>query len=174
MVDSKVVSIRLGETQLHELQKEAKEKGISFNTMISNVVERYLHFHKIYDLQRYHWVSHSVLKTILENIPKQKLELVTKIWIEEGREHTMMTEAQSSVDAMINANEKYLASMNLSFRSTTFNGCTKFIINHDLSKNWSQIQTNICHDLYGLVSAKLDDIQSDDKFLSYVIKNNKD
>jgi len=170
MTVSRVVSVRLAENQTKELQKEAKQKGISFNTLVVQILERYLNFYRISDLQGYHWVSHPVMRELLNAISDEGIKKVTEMWIGEGEAHTKMTDAQKSVQTMIDANEKYLASMNMSYRTIKENSDTKFIINHDLGRNWPGIQVNICSDLYGKVGAKLDEIDSDERFLSYTIK----
>ena len=170
MPDTKVVSIRLSERNLSELQREATQKGISFNTLVVQILERYLNFYRISDLQGYHWVSHPVMRALLDGVTDDAIKKVTEMWIGEGDAHTKMTQAQKSVQTMIDANEKYLASMNMSFRAIKENSDTKFIINHDLGRNWPGIQVDICRDLYGKVGARLDEIDSDEKFLSYTIK----
>ena len=170
MTVSKVVSVRLAENQTKELQKEAKQKGISFNTLVVQILERYLNFYRISDLQGYHWVSHPVMRELLNSISDEGVKKVTEMWIEEGEAHTKMTDSQKSVQTMIDANEKYLASMNMSFRAIKENSDTKFIINHDLGRNWPGIQVDICRDLYGKVGARLENIDSGEKFLSYTIK----
>lgn len=171
MPDTKVVSIRLSEKNLAELQRESTQKGISFNTLVVQILERYLNFYRISDLQGYHWVSHPVMRSLLDGLTEDAVKKVTDMWIEEGQAHTKMTEAQESVQTMIDANEKYLASMNMTFRTIKQNSHTKFIINHDLGRNWPEIQVNICRDLYGKVGAALDEIDSDEKFLEYTIKD---
>ena len=87
MTVSRVVSVRLAENQTKELQKEAKQKGISFNTLVVQILERYLNFYRISDLQGYHWVSHPVMRELLNAISDEGIKKVTEMWIGEGEAH---------------------------------------------------------------------------------------
>jgi hypothetical protein len=139
---SENVSFRLNKDQLYELRSEAKQKRISLNTLVSQVVDSYVNYTSNISKSAAIPVSRLTLMVLLEGYTEYQIKTMAhKIVNMSGKDATLMFQGFYDFEAVLKTFESWLRAADFAFShiKTTDANRSKhtFVINHTMGRKYS-------------------------------------
>jgi hypothetical protein len=139
---SENISFRLNKDQLHELRAEAKQKRISLNTLVSQVVDSYVNYTLNASKSGALPVSKLTLMVLLEGYTEyQTKTMAHKIVDMSGKDATLMLQGFYDFEAVLKSFESWLRAADFTFSHAKTQDANRskhtFVINHTMGKRYS-------------------------------------
>ena len=136
--NTETASFRLDSDSLEKLRKEAQDNELSLNQLLNQVIGNHVNFRSVAKSAGFMTIPKPVLKRIIGKFSEDEA-------IEIGREHAekdaesilCMLRNEFNVDDFLDTIEYWVKDADFSIRHDVENDNHKYVIQHDLGKNWS-------------------------------------
>lgn len=137
MTLDKILSVRITEKNLKNLRNEAKKENISLNSMVNHIFSDYLQWDLYANKVGWIVVLAEVFKGIIDELDEKTLHKVAiRTANSTSNVCTMMTR-ENSLDGFFFILRNRLKRSGIQYVESSEDGMTKFVIHHNLGKNWS-------------------------------------
>ncbi len=134
---SEVFSIRISPELKKKLQKESDAKDTNLNSLINLILTNHVSCEANYDDLGVAMIFRPVLRDMLDAVDKEKI-----IKISETTGKTELIKLQNyvygslDIETLLIETERYLQKMNVKFNKFEEAQGTRYVVQHDLGKNW--------------------------------------
>jgi hypothetical protein len=132
------ITLRVEKETLTALKKEAKEKQVSTNTLISQIFRQHLDWHTTASRAGFVSVRKGTIRKVLENISEQEVKAIAQhIATREAEDFVLLLRNEYTLSSAMDVIEKWIRISGYSYRDVTKAGVHSFVIQHDLGRKWS-------------------------------------
>ena len=137
---SENVSFRLNKDQLYELRAEAKQKRISLNTLVSQVVDSYVNYNTHLSKASVIPLSKAMLIALVEACNEDKLKAIAEqVQKKTTKDLSLQLRGTYDFEALLSIFDYWLTATGFRYRhdEESQNNGHKFMIQHDMGRKYS-------------------------------------
>lgn len=134
---TRTVSFRVPENILNDIEKDAKTKLVSTNSLINKILLQYVQWDKFEERMKMYPLPEESLQYILEHLDEIKRGEVVDIIYNSIRDWTLISKKKFDTHSVLQVLEDYCRKVNISVEETVSSGFRSFIIRHNLGRNVS-------------------------------------
>lgn len=132
------ITIRVDKNVLHALKKEAREKQVSTNTLISQIFGQHLNWHSIGPKAGFSVVQRATLVSLLEKISEEEATSISKsIGIGEFKDFVLLLRHEYNLQSTMEVLETWMHVSGNLYTHNSRSGRHSLAIQHNLGKKWS-------------------------------------
>ena len=137
MVLDKSISLRLPGPNLDKLKKEAKNEGLTMNTLVNQILAEYLQWDITASKAGWVVVLADVLKRLMNELDEKTLYKIAVATADSSKDVRLMMTGDDTVDGFFSILRNRLRKSGISYIESSEKGMIKFIIHHNMGKKWS-------------------------------------
>jgi len=131
-------TFRLEKEMLEQLRSEAEKKQISLNVLVNQVLRQYNTFNTDAPPAGFLSMPKSTLKRVMDMLTEKQVEEVIKALIENDVEDIILLfRNEFTTESFLDVIESWIRSQNLPFKHEIKDDIHKYLIQHDMGRNWS-------------------------------------
>jgi len=136
--NTETASFRLDSKKLEKLKKEAENNELSLNQLLNQIIGDYVNFRSVAKSAGFMSIPKPVMIRMMEKFSEDDAKKVGIEHSEKDVESILcMLRNNYNVDDFLDTIEYWVKDSGFSFRHDVQNGLHKYVIHHDLGKNWS-------------------------------------
>jgi len=141
---SSIITSRVKEDVKRKLEDECKSKNVTLNTLIGQILSKHVDWDQFVDDVGFSFMSKVDLKTFLDSIPEKQIEKIAQTQGKDTLKNTIdFVQGEFNFENFIKTLDLWIGASNVPFRHITTADGEKFIIQHDMGKNWSLYLTTL-------------------------------
>ncbi len=166
-----VKGFRLDNDIISDLRKESREKGITLNNHVSNILKKYNDSYRHYEKMRYVCVSPELLSNLAKN-SDQNMKKIVKAYQKDLKMQIMCSMGNLTSQNIMRVIEKRSTIQGVSFNEEdNEDGSIRYHIIHSLGINWSIMQKTVLESLMNVAKTEITDFDYDDLCISFTVKH---
>lgn len=134
---TRTVSFRVPEYLIEDIEKEAKTKIVSTNSLINKILLQYVSWDKYTDRMRMYPVPKDSLQHILSNLDELRRGEAVDIIYDSIRDWTLISKKKFDIHTCLQVLEDYCRMVDVVVEESTIEGKRSYIIRHNLGRNVS-------------------------------------
>lgn len=132
------VTLRFHKGLVDNLRKEAKEKNISLNSLMGQIVMQHLDWHAHSIKAGFITVRKSKIIKMLEKLSEKDIvEIAQYVSKRESKDFIMMLRNEYNISSALDVIETWIKIAGYSYRHDVRGSEHSYVIHHDMSKKWS-------------------------------------
>jgi hypothetical protein len=154
---TRTVSFRVPEKLIEEIEKEAKTKLISTNSLINRILLQYTSWGKYEERMKMYPVPKESLQHILEHLDELRRNEAVDIIFESIRDWTLISKKKFDIHSCLQVLEEYCRMVNVIVEDTVTSGKRTFVIRHNLGRKVSYLISELVAKIFWeIVKIKID------------------
>ena len=167
-----VKGFRLNDILLGDLKTESKEKKITLNNHVNNILERHNETYKNLHKLNYMWVSPEFVKNCIDGQSETNTKKISEIYLDDLKNQVRYCHGDITSHSVMETLENTCLIHNIPVNKKEFtDGSVKYTIIHKLGKNWSKIQKHTIENLIGKTEGKVTEMKTNCDFMSFKINH---
>ncbi len=131
------ITYRLPESLIDELDGEAKQKKISQNVLVKQILERYIQWDRYAEKIGMIPVPKEILQTLGEDLSGQEIDEIINVLFPMIRDNVMFIKGGYDLERCIETLEDYMRASGMNSDHRVDGELHTFLIQHDLGLKWS-------------------------------------
>jgi hypothetical protein len=154
---TRTVSFRVPEDLIEEIEKEAKTKLISTNSLINRILLQYTSWDKYEERMKMYPVPKESLQHILEHLDELRRNEAVDIIFDSIRDWTLISKKKFDIHSCLQVLEEYCRMVNVIVEDTATSGKRTFVIRHNLGRKVSYLISELVAKIFWeIVKIKVD------------------
>lgn len=134
---SKIISFRLPTNTITEIKSEAENKNVSLNSIISNILDKYVQWDTHLKEMELFPLPKFVLQQLIDHISTNTLEKFVESFYEFIKESTLLTKNEYSFEQCMIFLQSYIDEFGFHSKHVIENSIHHYTIRHKLGIKWS-------------------------------------
>ena len=155
------MTFRIPDDIMKKLKTEAETKEISLNTMVNQILRRYVEWGMFEPKIGMIPIPKLLVIELFENIEKDKLfDIASRVGKNTVSDISLFMKNKIDVPSFLSWFETKMKNSSIEFNHTYENGIHTYVMRHDLGENWSLYHTKILELVFNDLLGKSIDISS--------------
>ena len=137
MVLDKNISLRLSSVNLDKLKEEAKNEGISLNTLVNQIFIDYLQWDRTATKAGWVVVLSDVIKKLMNELDDKTLYKIAVLTADSHNDIRLLMTGNDTIDGFFSILRNRLRKSGIAYVESHEKGMIKFVIHHNMGKKWS-------------------------------------
>lgn len=131
------ITIRVPKSLKDQLEKTSKKNQLTLNNLINQILNQRMHWDE--QLNKMGWLQFepSTVKLLMTKISEKEMDEIVESSKKGVVKAIEFVYGNTSVEHVVSFIDSWLTATNLPFRHTEDTESHKFLVTHDLGKNWS-------------------------------------
>lgn len=135
---SSIITSRVKEDVKKKLEEECELKNITLNTLIGQILSKHVDWDRFAENIGFTFTSKVAIKAFLELLSEEQIEKITHNQCKDAMKSSIdFIQGEFNFESFIKTLDQWIGSSNIPFRHITTKDSEKFVIQHDMGKNWS-------------------------------------
>ena len=132
-----IITIRVPKSLKEQLEKTSKKNQLNLNTLINQILSKKMHWDE--QLTKLGWLPFdpSTIRKILNYLTEEEITEVSKLSQQKVIKGIKFIYGDTSLQNIADFIDAWLNDANMVFRHTEDSESHKFLVHHELGKNWS-------------------------------------
>jgi hypothetical protein len=136
--NSKSITFRLDNTILNNLHHEANQNDISVNTLGSHIIRRHIDWHSNAAKAGFVTVRKGLLSNLISRLSEKEISSIAEyIAKNETKDFVLLLRNEYNIEAALDVIETWIKISGYPYRHEANYSRHKYVIQHDMGKNWS-------------------------------------
>ena len=136
--NTETASFRLDSYNLEKLRKEAEENDLSLNQLLNQIIGNHVNFRSVAKPAGFMPMPKPVLIRMMEKVSEEEARQISREHSEKDSEAILcILRNDYNVDDFLETVEYWIKDSGFSLRHDVENDIHRYVIQHDLGKNWS-------------------------------------
>jgi hypothetical protein len=168
MGNNTVKGFRIDNSTLEGLKTESREKQITLNNHVNNILARHNEVYSNFQDLRYVWLSPEFVKTCVNSVNKKDINKLGRICTDDLKKQIMCRHGKITLESTLETIEKNCISHGIPFKITkSEDGDTRYTMVHSLGNKWSMIQKHTIEDIMNSINHPVKEFELNDNHLSF-------
>lgn len=171
-IKQEIITIRITDGLKKELLVESKEKKISLNTLLNQILFDHNSWNK--PIKELSWItfSNNALRSILEQLTKEEIiKISTTILKDEIKNCIFYFYGVINLESIMKFMVKWFQINNIKSRNLNENGKKQYVFQHEMGMNYSILFLNLLESLLSEIGYKITKESSNHRSFSFHITN---
>ena len=145
---SESITFRLDSTILNKLHREAEQKDISVNTLVSHIIRRHIDWHSNSAKAGFVTVRRGLLSNLINRLSEKEISSMAEyIAKNETKDFVLLLRNEYNIESALDVIETWIKISGHPYRHEVNYTRHSYVIQHDMGRNWSLYIA----ELYGFV-----------------------
>jgi hypothetical protein len=145
---SESITFRLDSTILNKLHREAEQKDISVNTLVSHIIRRHIDWHSNAAQAGFVTVRRGLLSNLINRLSEKEISSMAEyIAKNETKDFVLLLRNEYNIESALDVIETWIKISGHPYRHEVNYTRHSYVIQHDMGRNWSLYMA----ELYGFV-----------------------
>ncbi len=168
---SEVFSIRINPELKKKLQKESGDKDTNLNSLVNLILMNHISCETNYDDMGVAMIFRPVLRDMLDSVDKEK---IIKISETTGKAELIKLQnyiyGRLDIKTLLIETERYLQKMNVKFKKFEEAQGTRYVVQHDLGKNWPYYLVYIVGSVLEEIGYRMTNKKFEKEFFTFTVE----
>ena len=147
--NSKSITFRLDSIILNKLHHEAEQKDISVNTLVSHIIKRHIEWHSNAAKAGFVAVRRGLLSNLINKLPEKDISSIAEyIAKNDTKDFVLLLRNEYNIESALDVIETWIKISGYPYRHEVTHTQHKYVIQHDMGKNWSLYMTELYRFLF--------------------------
>jgi predicted transcriptional regulator len=135
---SESITFRLDDFILNKLHREAEQKDISVNALVSHIIKEYMDWHSNSAKAGFVTVRRGLLSNLINRFPEKEISSIAEyIARNETKDFVLLLRNEYSIESALDVIETWIKISGYPYRHEVNYTRHSYVIQHDMGKNWS-------------------------------------
>jgi len=132
-----IITIRVPKSLKEQLEKNSKKNQLKLNTLINQILSKKMHWDE--QLTKLGWLPFDpfTIRKILNYLTEEEITEVSNLSHQKVIKGINFIYGDTSIQNIADFIDTWLGDANMVFRHTEYSESHKFLVHHELGKNWS-------------------------------------
>ncbi len=173
MEKTEAVSFRLEKKILEKLRKEAKSKDSSLNSLVGQIFSMHVEWYAGAQKAGFVPLPKVLLSKVMEKLSQDEIKSISEYVVKnEVKNMSLMLGREQNIESNIEGFEFWLKATDFVYKYDNYDDIRKFVIIHDMGKNWSFYLGYVMKLIFDQLDAKTE-FESHPKILVITVIVNK-
>ena len=166
--------MRLDRIILDKLRREAEQKDISVNTLVSHLIRRHIDWHSNAAKAGFVNVRRGLLIDLINRLPEKEISLIAKyIAKKETKDFVLLLRSEYNIESALDVIETWIKISGHPYRHEFSYNRHSYVIQHDMGMNWSLYMAEQYRFLFEEFGLKRVEFDVNDNTLDFVVDTEK-
>ena len=166
--------MRLDTIILDKLRREAEQKDISVNTLVSHLIRRHIDWHSNAAKAGFVNVRRGLLIDLINRLPEKEISLIAKyIAKKETKDFVLLLRSEYNIESALDVIETWIKISGHPYRHEVSYNRHSYVIQHDMGMNWSLYMAEQYRFLFEEFGLKRVEFDVNDNTLDFVVDTEK-
>jgi hypothetical protein len=171
---NKSITFRLDSFMLSRLSKEADEKVISVNMLVSQIIKRHIDWHSMAPKAGFVPVMKDLITHLLDNLSDEQVSRTAEqIARTTNMDFLMLLKNKISIDSALDFIESWLTASDIAYRHERTDFNHTFVICHNMGQKWSTYLGELCNHLFKICNASEFRYEARHSTLTFVLETGR-
>ena len=171
---SESITLRLDRIVLDKLRREAEQKDISVNTLVSHLIRRHIDWHSNAAKAGFVNVRRGLLIDLINRLPEKEISLIAKyIAKKETKDFVLLLRSEYNIESALDVIETWIKISGHPYRHEVSYNRHSYVIQHDMGMNWSLYMAEQYRFLFEEFGLKRVEFDVNDNTLDFVVDTEK-
>jgi hypothetical protein len=167
---SESITFRLDYTILKTLHREADQKDISVNTLVSHIIRRHIDWHSNAAKAGFVTVRKGLLSNLINRLPEKEISSIAEyIAKNETKDFVLLLRNEYNIESALDVIETWIKISGYPYRHEVNNTQHSYVIQHDMGKNWSLYLVELFRFLFEEFGLKRVDFDLNHNSLAFIV-----
>lgn len=167
---SESITFRLDSNILNKLHREADQKDISVNTLVSHIIRRHIDWHSNAAKAGFVTVRRGLLISLINRLPQKEISTIAEhIAKNETKDFVLLLRNEYNVESALDVIETWIKISDYPYRHEVNYTQHSYVIQHDMGKNWSLYMAELYRFLFGEFGLKRVEFDLNHNTLAFVV-----
>ena len=135
---SESITFRLDGFILNRLYREAEQKDISVNALVSHIIKEYIDWHSNAAKAGFVTVRRGLLSNLINRLPEKEISSISEdIAKNETKDFVLLLRNEYNIESALDVIETWIKISGYPYRHEVNFTRQSYVIQHDMGKNWS-------------------------------------
>ena len=135
---SESITFRLDNTTVNKLHREAEQKDISVNTLVSHIIRGHFDWHSNAAKAGFLTVRRGLLSNLINRLPEKEISFIAEhIAKNETKDFVLLLRNDYNIESALDVIETWIKISGYPYRHEVNNTRHSYVIQHDVGMNWS-------------------------------------
>ena len=171
---SESITFRLDNTILNKLHREAEQKDISVNTLVSHIIRRHIDWHSNAAKAGFVTVRRGLLSFLISRLPQKEISSIAEyIAKNETKDFVLLLRNEYNIESALDVIETWIKISGHPYRHEVNYTRHSYVIQHDMGRNWSLYMAEQYRFLFEEFGLKRVEFDINNNTLDFVVDTEK-
>ena len=146
---SESITFRLDSTILNKLHREAQQKDISVNTLVSHIIRGHIDWHSNAAKAGFVTVRRGLVSNLINRLSEKDISSIAEyIAKNETKDFVLLLRNEYNIESALDVIETWIKISGYPYRHEVNYTRHSYVIQHDMGKNWSLYLTELFRNLF--------------------------
>ena len=166
--------MRLDGIILDKLRREAEQKDISVNTLVSHLIRRHIDWHSNAAKAGFVNVRRGLLIDLINRLPEKEISLIAKYTAKkETKDFVLLLRSEYNIESALDVIETWIKISGHPYRHEVSYNRHSYVIQHDMGMNWSLYMAEQYRFLFEEFGLRRVEFDVNDNTLDFVVDTEK-
>ena len=167
---SESITFRLDNTILNKLHREAEQKDISVNTLVSHIIRRHIDWHSNAAKAGFVTVRRGLLSKLINRLSEKEISLIAEyIAKNETKDFVLLLRNEYNIESALDVIETWIKISGYPYRHEVNHNRHSYVIQHDMGKNWSLYMAELYRFLFEEFGLKRTEFDLNHNTLDFIV-----
>jgi predicted DNA-binding ribbon-helix-helix protein len=171
---SESITFRLDNTILNKLHREAEQKDISVNTLVSHIIRSHIDWHSNAAKAGFVTVRRGLLSKLINRLPEKEISSIAEyIAKTETKDFVLLLRNEYNIESALDVIEMWIKISGYPYRHDVNYNLHSYVIQHDMGKNWSLYLAELYRFLFEEFGLKRVEFDLNDNSLDFIVNTER-
>src|ERR687898_403082 len=167
---SESITFRLDNTILNKLHREAEQKDISVNTLVSHIIRRHIDWHSNAAKAGFVTVRRGLLSNLINRLTEKEIASTAEYMAKnETKDFVLLLRNEYNIESALDVIETWIKISGYPYRHEVDYTRHSYVIQHDVGKNWSLYLSELYRHLFKEFGLKKVEFDLNDNTLDFIV-----
>jgi hypothetical protein len=167
---SESITFRLDAIILNKLHREAEQKDISVNTLVSHIIRRHIDWHSNAAKAGFVTVRRGLLSNLINRLPEKEISSIAEyIAKNETKDFVLLLRNEYNIESALDVIETWIKISGHPYRHEVNYTRHSYVIQHDMGRNWSLYMAELYRFLFEEFGLKRVEFDINHNTLDFVV-----
>ena len=167
---SESITFRLDSTILKKLHREAEQKDISVNTLLSHIIRRHIYWHYNAAKAGFVTIRRGLLSSLINRIPEKEISSIAEyIAKNETKDFVLLLRNEYNIESALDVIETWIKISGYPYRHEVNYTRHSYVIQHDVGRSWSIYLGELYRFLFEEFGLKKVEFDLNDNSLAFIV-----
>src|ERR671911_837367 len=167
---SESITFRLDNTILNKLHREAEQKDISVNTLVSHIIRRHIDWHSNAAKAGFVTVRKGLLSNLINRLTEKEIASTAEYMAKnETKDFVLLLRNEYNIESALDVIETWIKISGYPYRHEVDYTRHSYVIQHDVGKNWSLYLSELYRHLFEEFGLKKVEFDLNDNTLDFIV-----
>src|SRR5690242_4807858 len=171
---SESITFRLDSTILNKLHREAEQKDISVNTLVSHIIRRHIDWHSNAAKAGFVTVRRGLLSNLINRLSNEEISSIAEyIAKNDTKDFVLLLRNEYNIESALDVIETWIKISGYPYRHEANYNRHSYVIQHDMGTNWSLYMAEQYRFLFEEFGLRRVEFDVNDNTLDFVVDTEK-